>query len=159
MGSQGPQQRLDAPNEPSLSPSCTPGYRNRVPTQAVARQHPLFPRGLDKHGWSLELVLNERCVWGEAPNPRAFRSQSPGDVGGEAGRIWVMEKPGGELAGVAEASHPGSGQWGRPLHGDSIWKHRWNDSRRPVCTRVYPGPRAHSRIPEPTQSQLISGAT
>lgn len=107
------------------------GVGEEVPAQAVARQLPLstwFPGA-----W---LVLNERRVWGEALERQAFSSETPADAGGEAGRIWVVEKPGGELARVAEASHLGLGWRGWPLHGDGIRKPHWNYSRRPVCTRV-----------------------
>lgn len=107
------------------------GVGEEGPAQAVARQLPLsawFPGA-----W---LVLNERRVWGEALERQAFSSEAPADVGGEAGRIWVVEKPGGELARAAEASHPGLGWRGWPLHGDGIRKPHWNYSQRPVCTRV-----------------------
>ena len=87
-------------------------------------------------------------------------------MGGEAGRIWVMEKPGGETARAAEASHPGLGWRGRPLHGDGVRKPHWNYSRRPVCARVC-APRAmcihtHLRthaIPAHLRSHLMTDVT
>lgn len=38
-----------------------PDSRMRAPT--------LSPRGLKKCCWNLELILNERRVWGESPEP------------------------------------------------------------------------------------------
>lgn len=73
-------------------------------------------------------------------------------MGGEAGRIWVTEKPGGEP--------PGAGAVGAA----SPWRLRLEAplellTEACVHTCVLPGPRAHTRTPEPTQSQLISEAT
>ena len=77
-----------------------------------------------------------------------------------------MEKPGGETARAAEASHPGLGWRGRPLHGDGVRKPHWNYSRRPVCARVC-APRAmcihtHLRthaIPAHLRSHLMTDVT
>jgi hypothetical protein len=102
-----------------------------------------------------------RGVSGERPRALTCRSESPADVGGKAGRIWVMERPGGEQDGVAEAA---TWAWragaASPLHGDgSVWKHHWNYSRRPMCTHACAQGHVHTcttgpRNPGAAQSHL-----
>lgn len=75
-------------------------------------------------------------------------------------QIWVMEKPGGELGRVAEASHLGLGRVGAA----SPWRQHLEaplESLTAACvhTCVHPGPRAHTCTTEPTQSLLLSEVT
>lgn len=58
-----------------------------------------------------------------------------------------------------KGSHLGLGRWGRPLHGDSVWKYHWNYSRRPVRTRACAQGHVHTHTPEPTQAWSSSEAT
>lgn len=76
------------------------------------------------------------------------------------GRIWVTEKPGGELERVAEASHLGLGRVGAA----SPWRQHLEAllellTEARVHTCVHPRPRAQARTAEPTQSLLSSEVT
>lgn len=131
------------------------GVGEEGPAQTVARQHPLsmwFPGA-----W---LVLNERRVWGGALERRAFRSETPADVGGEVGRIWSWRSQEGSQLGRQRQATRGWGGGGG-LSMETVFGSPTGITHGGPCAHVcvHLGPCAHTRTSEPTQSQLISEAT
>lgn len=95
-------------------------------------------------------MSGERSLNPKLSEARALRMQE--------GRIWVMEKSGGEPAGVERQP-----TWAGAVAEASPWRQHLEAplellTEARVHTYVHPGPRAHTCTLEPTQSQHISEA-